>query len=177
MQGISKKQQKNEKNRALCRACAHGKGHLVTLPCAHARQRGHVAAACRPGRSWGVCCKALCRARWRTAKRAHGTEQPHGNVCAHGKVLAARQRTRARQSIQRTATQCRTAQTLAHGRELSARQRALPCKTSTRTATLALPSLPLPGKLYRAHAHGKAFAVRIGVFAVQSGARQRPVLP
>ncbi|KAK1630097.1 hypothetical protein QYE76_004412 [Lolium multiflorum] len=64
-----------------------------------------------------------------------------------------------------------------HGRVCSARQRALSCNPCKRTAKVALPSMQLPCKLCREGAHGKAVAVRIELFAVQSGARQRLAFP
>ena len=180
MQGIRKKQQKNEKNRALCRVYAHGKGLLVTLPCAHARQRSHVAAACRPGKLLGLACRGLCRACWRAGARQsqlHGTELPHGNAGPHGNELAARQRWLARQTCARTAKVARTAKRLPHGSPGRARQRPLPCKLSKRTAKAPLPSVSLPSTFCRACTHGKGFAVHLGAFAVQCAARQCLLFP
>ncbi|KAK1609297.1 hypothetical protein QYE76_032970 [Lolium multiflorum] len=157
-QGIIEKQQKNEKCRALCRACAHGKGLLVSLPCAHARQRGHVAPPVSLGDPGGSAAKAFAGLALRAAKISHGVARQrclHGKGGAHGNVTA-------RQSHARTATFCRTAKygrgkEQAHGNGL--------CRAMARTATLPLPSLDLPGSLCRACAHGKAFVVRIAAFA------------
>jgi hypothetical protein len=99
--------------------CAHGKGLLVTLPCAHARQRGHVALTCAPGSPWRRACRGLCRAALHAGARQrvwHGTARTHGKECAHGKEQAARQRMRARQTQARTAKATCTAKRLPHGK-------------------------------------------------------------
>jgi hypothetical protein len=72
----------------------------------------------------------------------------HGKEGAHGSVGSARQRWR------RTAKGFAVHSLHAHGKG-------------------GFPSKPLPCKLCRECTHGKAFAVRIGLFAVQSLARQR----
>jgi hypothetical protein len=164
MQGIRKKQQKNEKNRALCRACAHGKGLLVTLPCAPARQRSHVAAACSPGKLLGVPGGAFAvRAGVLAHGKAHRTAQscrtatrwPHGNVGSHGKGVHARQRRCARQSA------CRTAAQGSHGKGH--------CRAKCRRARQRR-------RCRRVRCRPR-FAVHLGSFAVQSAARQCLAFP
>jgi hypothetical protein len=111
-----------------------------------------------------------------------GRARPHGKG-AHGNECGARQCRAHGKDLWRTAKNWRTAASLphdkgvAHGIDGNARQRPLPCIPCTRTAKMALPSKTLPGNLCREGTHGKAVAVRIGLFAVQSGARQRLAFP
>jgi hypothetical protein len=79
----------------------------------------------------------------------------------------------------RTAKSWRTEASLPHGKEVAhgSDGNALPCSPCMRTAKMALPSMTLPGNLCREYTHGKTVAVRIGIFVVQSGARQSPAFP
>jgi hypothetical protein len=105
--------------------------HLVTLPCAYARQRSHVAVTCdsqggdvHAGKLFAVracgrrTAKAMVR---RTARLAARQRKTHGSAATHGNVLHtamgkdAWQRSMARQRC------------LTHGKEVNAWQRALPC--------------------------------------------------
>jgi hypothetical protein len=151
---------------SLCRVHTHGKG-----------------ATCRPPVLLGAPGACLYGAfpcvadQGRTAKLRTAENATHGNVGRTAKYFGARQSNGARQRWQRTAKRERTAALAAHGRDGDARQRALPCIPCMRTAKVALPSKALPCKLCRECTHGKAVAVRIGLFAVQSFARQRLLFP
>jgi hypothetical protein len=121
---------------------AHGKGLLVTLPCAHARQRRYVTTACAPG-NLGVCLEASL---------------PCGLWCRRTAKLPARHRAGARQRLRLTAKPQRTAvasRTAKHTRRAKGRRAAAPCRT---VKPLAAWQSTLARQ--RGLAHDKAFAVQ-----------------
>jgi hypothetical protein len=118
MQGIMK----NSKNRkievSLSCVCAHGKGHLFTLPCAYTRQRSYMSPACAPGRGSGRVGGAFpVQAGGRAHSKAwyHGTWQAHGKALMHGNASGAQQSLGARQR------NCAHDKVCLHGRARDAR--------------------------------------------------------
>jgi hypothetical protein len=90
---------KNKKNKKYCGPFAvrmrTAKDHLVTLPCAYARQRAHVALACEPWELVGALPTVFAvrdgpehtakLTASRTAMKVHGNGSTLGNDAAHGK--------------------------------------------------------------------------------------------
>jgi hypothetical protein len=146
---------------------AHGKGLLVTLPCAHARQRGHVVRTYAPGSSWGHAAYSLpCGlGHLRMAKAGHNKCFAHGNdsrtvkdqrtAKEHAGQRGGRTEKNRWHGKEEGAWQRRggTAKRRAHGKDQDARQRLYRAKLAMRTAMMSLLSDCLLCDLCRATTH------------------------
>jgi hypothetical protein len=157
--------------------CMHtAKDHLVTLPCAHTRQRATWHTPVYPGAMFVCLAGSLPCGFLDDARQSLG--MAHGNIPARQRVDA-RQRNEARQSGVRTAKAAARQSVAgaqqrglhgkgwpAHGKESVARQSRCRPVLARRTAKNLLPGLALPCGLCRASTYGKAVAVSIVAFAM-----------
>jgi hypothetical protein len=161
------------------------KDHLITLPCAYTRQRGHVARACAFWCRGGLHTEVFT-VRASPSTHDKGWRWAHGNAArmatprrtatrrCTAKMRGARQRWIARQRIiargkdefHGKVSRC-TAKRELHGKDCRA-------VLMSRTIKTVLPGQALSCGLYRASTHGNAFAVHAEVFSVQLACMATP---
>jgi hypothetical protein len=149
MQGIIMKHQLREIDQGLCCVYAHGKGHLVTLPCAHTRQRHHVAQACAPGKAVGVpggsfpCALGGGSTTKRAPRQNDGARQCLGAWRSERHTAMPMHTAKKKRPTTKLE---RTAQLATHDSELDARQKLCRATMARRSAKIALPSMALAAR-------------------------------